>query len=371
MAPWCAQIEASMSNPFSKFSSRPAAGIQMRQIVKKFKTVAGEVTVLKGIDVDFYPGEFVGVIGKSGSGKSTMVNMITGIDRPTSGEVQIGGTAVHKFNESQMSRWRGLNLGIVFQFYQLMPVLTLIENVMLPMDIANKVPAAQRETRALQLLQMVGLQEDAHKMPSAVSGGQQQAAAIARAMANDPPIIIADEPTGNLDSRTAEHIFEIFQELVEQGKTIIVVTHDPQLSQRTGRTVLLCDGEVVHPAIAAGLPMLTHPQMLALTKRSQALQFAPGERIVAPGQAVDALYLVAAGGVEIGGERRGRQYRLGPGGAFGQMALLSGQPALSAANASSDQPAEVLAVEGAALRELIAQSGKLRDGLLNSTEAHL
>ncbi len=343
----------------------------MRQIVKKFKTVAGEVTVLKSIDVDFYPGEFVGVIGKSGSGKSTLVNMLTGIDRPTSGEVQIGGTMVHKLNESKMSRWRGVNLGIVFQFYQLMPVLTLLENTMLPMDIAGKVPAVERETRAMQLLRMVGLADDANKMPSAVSGGQQQAAAIARAMANDPPIIIADEPTGNLDSRTAEHIFEIFEELVTQGKTIIVVTHDAQLSQRTGRTVLLCDGEVVHAAIAAGLPWLNHPQMLQLTKHSQELRFKPGERIVTAGQAVDKLYLVASGGVEIGGDKPDRHYHLKQGSAFGQMALLSGKPAHTGAAAEQDQPAEVLAIEGAALRELIAQSSKLREGLLNVGEAHL
>ncbi len=337
----------------------------MRQIVKKFKTVAGDVTVLKSIDANFYPGEFVGVIGKSGSGKSTMVNMLTGIDRPTSGEVQIGGTLVHKLNESQMSRWRGKNLGIVFQFYQLMPVLTLLENVMLPMDIAAKVPAAERETRAMQLLKLVGLEEEAHKMPSAVSGGQQQAAAVARAMANDPPIIIADEPTGNLDSKTAEHIIEIFEELVAQGKTIIMVTHDPQLSQRTGRTVLLCDGEIVHPAIAAGLPMLSHPQMLQLTKHSRELRFEPGESIVQAGQRVEALYLVASGQVEIG-----QRYRLGPGGAFGQMALLSGQPAHTAAVAGQGQPVEALAVEGGALCELIGQSSKLRESLLGK-EAHL
>ncbi len=337
----------------------------MRQIVKKFKTVAGEVTVLKGVDANFYPGEFVGVIGKSGSGKSTMVNMLTGIDRPTSGEVNIGGMLVHKLNESQMSRWRGKNLGIVFQFYQLMPVLTLLENVMLPMDIAAKVPAAEREARAMQLLKLVGLEEEANKMPSAVSGGQQQAAAVARAMANDPPIIIADEPTGNLDSKTAEHIIEIFEELVAQGKTIIMVTHDPQLSQRTDRTVLLCDGEIIHPAIAAGLPMLSHPQMLQLTKHSRALHFEPGEQIVAAGQKVEALYLVAAGVVEIG-----RRYRLGPGSAFGQMALISGQPAHTTAAAGQDQPVEALAVEGVALRGLIAESSKLREGLLGK-EAHL
>ncbi len=216
----------------------------MRKIVKKFKTHAGEVTVLKGIDADFYPGEFVGVIGKSGSGKSTMVNMLTGIDRPTSGDVQIGGTLVHKLNESQMSRWRGQNLGIVFQFYQLMPVLTLVENVMLPMDIAGKVPAVERETRAMDLLRLVGLEAEAHKMPSAVSGGQQQAAAIARALANDPALLVADEPTGNLDSTTARDIFALFAEVVRQGKTVLMVTHDKELAKQVPRIVEIRDGRI-------------------------------------------------------------------------------------------------------------------------------
>ena len=166
------------------FSGQPdlltGAPILMRDIVKKFKTGANEVTVLKSVNATFEPGEFVGVIGKSGSGKSTLVNMLTGIDRPTSGEVQIGDTLVHRLSESEMSRWRGLNLGIVFQFYQLLPVLSLLENTMLPMDIAGKIPPAERETRAMQLLKMVGLDEIAHKMPAAVSGGQQQAAAVAR-----------------------------------------------------------------------------------------------------------------------------------------------------------------------------------------------
>ncbi len=343
------------------------APIHMRKIVKKFKTVAGEVTVLKGIDASFHPGEFVSVVGKSGSGKSTLVNMLTGIDRPTSGEVEIGDARVHQMNESEMSRWRGLNLGIVFQFYQLLPVLSLLENTMLPMDIAGKIPAVERETRALQLLKMVGLDEIAHKMPAAVSGGQQQAAAIARAMANDPPYIIADEPTGNLDTRTAESIFGIFEELVGQGKTIIMVTHDPQLARRTTRTLLLCDGEVIHPAVSRCLPMLNHNQMLRLTKHSRALHFDPGQPVLAAGQPVQELYLLAEGSVSI---QSFRPVQLFPGQFFGQVSLLSQKPALAAVTAG-DEGAEVLAVQAGAVRELLQASPALRAALLRPQEVCL
>ncbi len=219
--------------------------VKMDQIEKVFSTPAGEFTALKGVTAYFYPGEFVSIVGKSGSGKSTLANMITGIDHPTSGTVQIGGTFVHSMNESDMSVWRGKNLGIVFQFFQLLPMLTLLENVMLPMDFCEMIPSADREERAYELLCLVGLEELADKVPAAVSGGQQQSAAIARALANDPPLIIADEPTGNLDSRTAESVFEIFKTLVVQGKTIIMVTHDPALARRTSRVLSIVDGEIV------------------------------------------------------------------------------------------------------------------------------
>ena len=201
--------------------------------------------------------------------------MLTGIDHPTSGEVRIGDTYVHKLNESRMARWRGRNLGIVFQFYQLLPMLSLLENAMLPMDFCAVLPPAEREARATELLRLVGLEKDAHKMPAAVSGGQQQSAAIARALANDPPLIVADEPTGNLDSRAAERVMQIFEKLVAQGKTIVMVTHDPTLAQRTSRTLLLSDGQVVNETVASTLPLLTHQQMLKATKNLQLGWFAP------------------------------------------------------------------------------------------------
>lgn len=224
--------------------------------MKTFHTPAGEFSALKGVSASFFPGEFVSIVGKSGSGKSTLANMITGIDHPTSGVVRVGGVEVHRLSESDMSVWRGRNLGIVFQFFQLLPMLTLLENVMLPMDFAEMYTPAGREERAFDLLRLVGLESEADKLPAEVSGGQQQSAAIARALANDPPLLIADEPTGNLDSRTAEAVFEIFDGLAADGKTIIMVTHDPTLAARTGRILHIADGELVDlPAVAEEKPV--------------------------------------------------------------------------------------------------------------------
>ena len=220
--------------------------ISLRQVVKTFETAAGAFTALKGIDLQVKPGEFVAVVGKSGSGKSTLLNMITGIDRPSSGEVRVGDTPVHKLNEGQMAVWRGRNIGIVFQFFQLLPTLTLIENVMLPMDFCNTFPARERDKRAMQLLDLVEMTPHAHKLPSAVSGGEQQRVAIARALSNDPPIIVADEPTGNLDSKTAESVFRLFERLVDQGKTVVMVTHDKDLTRRVTRTAIVSDGRIVN-----------------------------------------------------------------------------------------------------------------------------
>jgi putative ABC transport system ATP-binding protein len=219
--------------------------IEVRNVVKDFKTGAGVFRALKGVSLNVNSHEFVAIIGKSGSGKSTLINMITGIDRPTSGEVLIGDTAVHTLSEGRMAQWRGKQVGVIFQFFQLLPTLTLLENVMLPMDFCDVHPPRERRDRAMKLLTMVELESQAHKLPSAVSGGQQQRAAIARAMANDPPILVADEPTGNLDSKTANAIFDLFNQLVADGKTILMVTHDADLSRRVTRAVHVADGEIV------------------------------------------------------------------------------------------------------------------------------
>jgi len=219
--------------------------IRMTDVVKTYDTGEVPFTALRGIDLDVAAGEFIGLIGKSGSGKTTLINMITGIDRPSSGTVIIDGTPVHKLNENQLAVWRGKTIGVVFQFFQLLPTLTVAENVMLPMDFCNVYTTAERPERALHLLEQVEMADQADKLPSALSGGQQQRVAIARALANDPPILAADEPTGNLDSKTADSVFSLFERLVDDGKTIIMVTHDSDIASRVRRSLHVSDGEIV------------------------------------------------------------------------------------------------------------------------------
>lgn len=219
--------------------------IELQHITKQFQLSSGVFTALSDINVVFRSGEFTSVVGRSGSGKSTLMNMITGIDQPTSGEVIVDGKPIHHLSETQRARWRGRNLGIVFQFYQLIPVLSLLENVMLPMQILGENDLTVCKSRAMMLLDAVGLQPQADMRPSRVSGGQQQCAAIARALANDPPILIADEPTGNLGSAEARMVLDIFARLVTQGKTVIMVTHDADLAARSQRILQLSDGKLI------------------------------------------------------------------------------------------------------------------------------
>ncbi len=220
--------------------------IDLQDVVKTYETGAGGVTVLKQVSLQVQPGEFVGVVGPSGSGKSTLLNIITSIDRPTEGQVFVGGKAVHELSENKLARWRGRHIGVIFQFFQLLPTLTILENVMLPMDFCRVYRRRERGKKGLRLLEQVGIAEHAHKLPNSLSGGEQQRAAIARALANDPPIIVADEPTVNLDTATADQVFSLFEELVSQGKTLLVVTHDRRLSARTERVLHLLDGRIHH-----------------------------------------------------------------------------------------------------------------------------
>jgi putative ABC transport system ATP-binding protein len=222
----------------------------MRGVTKIYDVAAGKFLALKEIDMQVDAGEFVAVVGKSGSGKSTLINMITGIDNPTSGEVYVASTAVHKMDQEQLAVWRGRNVGIVFQFFQLLPTLTVAENIILPMDFCNTYPSSERRARAISLLEKVGIAEQADKLPSDLSGGQQQRAAIARALANDPPLIVADEPTGNLDSQTSNAVMQLFADLALEGKTVVMVTHERDLSQYFTRSIMLADGVIVTNAEA-------------------------------------------------------------------------------------------------------------------------
>ena len=333
--------------------------IEMLQIVKTFKTPAGDFQALRGITTCFYRGEFVSVVGKSGSGKSTLVNMITGIDHPTSGAVRIGKTDIHTMSESEMSVWRGQNLGVVFQFFQLLPMLSILENVLLPMDFCNKYAPAEREERAMALLEMVGLADFAHKMPATVSGGQQQSAAIARALANDPPIIIADEPTGNLDSRTADSVFDIFYSLVEQGKTILMVTHDISLARRTNRVLLLSDGELIHPWVSQIFPQISHRRMLWLTHQLQTQNLEPGDHMPFK-QAGSGLWLVTGGQVQVQLDisRNGHHApaKLGAGEMFSRFGLQESGDMIRGFQAIGDSPAEILSLPQDDFEQWMAES---------------
>ena len=220
--------------------------IRLEDVRKAYKTPAGDFLALKGIDLQVQEGEFLAVVGKSGAGKSTLVNMITGIDRPSAGAIRVGTQAIQDMNEDQIATWRGKHVGVVFQFFQLLPMLTCAENVMMPMDFAGLYNGPrERRQRALHLLEQVGIAEHADKVPSAVSGGQRQRVAIARALANDPMLLAADEPTGNLDSKTADAMFQVFERLVAEGKTIVLVTHDRDLAARATRRVHIADGQIV------------------------------------------------------------------------------------------------------------------------------
>jgi putative ABC transport system ATP-binding protein len=218
--------------------------VDLRDLVKTYHSSAGTFTALKGIDLQVESGAFVSIIGKSGSGKSTLINVITGIDRPTSGEVIVNRTAVHTLNEEQIAIWRGRSVGVIFQFFQLLPTLTAVENILLAMDYGSHYSRTERPEQAMHLLELVGMAEHAHHLPSALSGGQQQCVAIARALANNPVLLTADEPTGNLDSKSTEMVFRLFENLAGSGKTILMVTHDNELAERAQRTIRLVDGRI-------------------------------------------------------------------------------------------------------------------------------
>jgi putative ABC transport system ATP-binding protein len=224
--------------------------VELRDVFKVYSTEAGEFPALRGISLSVHTAEFLGIVGKSGAGKSTLLNMINGVDHLTSGDVFVRSgadeVAVHRLSESDLALWRGRTMGVVYQSFQLLPMLTLIDNIVLPMDLCGVYKRRESRERALELLALVELEDQANKLPSQISGGQQQRVAIARALANDPPILVADEPTGSLDSITADHIFEVFEHLVtDQSKTIIMVTHDDSLTPRFTRHLTLADGEIV------------------------------------------------------------------------------------------------------------------------------
>jgi putative ABC transport system ATP-binding protein len=219
--------------------------ISMTGVTKAYESIAGPIVALRDVSLEVRQGEFVAVIGKSGSGKTTLINLLTGIDSLSTGTIRVASTDVHTLDQEGLSTWRGRSVGIVFQFFQLLPSLSIAENVMLPMDFCNTYPRRERGSRALELLARMGIADQADKLPTALSGGQQQRAAIARALANDPPLIVADEPTGNLDSHTAGEVMQFFAHLVTGGKTVVMVTHERDLARYFARSITLKDGTIV------------------------------------------------------------------------------------------------------------------------------
>ncbi|MBK9712282.1 MAG: ATP-binding cassette domain-containing protein [Kouleothrix sp.] len=339
--------------------------IELRDVLKVYESAAGQFTALKSVDLEIGGGEFVAIIGKSGSGKSTLLNMITGIDRPTSGEVLVGDTAVHTLSESQMAAWRGRNLGIVFQFFQLLPALSIVENVMLPMDFCHMFTPRERRDRAMALLDQVDMAENAHKLPSAVSGGQQQRVAIARALANDPPIVIADEPTGNLDSKTADSVFALFEKLVSQGKTIVMVTHDNALAKRVNRAVIVVDGEIVNEYVAQALPHLNVDQLTWVNRELEPRRFAPGAQILRQGEPADRFYIITKGEIEVFlTPPNGQEIvvaRRDEGQFFGEIGLLGAGRRTANVRAAPGHEVEVVTLDRDDFERLVSESQATRE----------
>ena len=362
-----------VEDPEKEAVDRPPM-IDVRNVDKFYHSAAGDYHALKSIDLCIDAGEFVSVIGKSGSGKSTLLNMMTGIDRPTSGEVYVNGTAIHEMSENQLAGWRGENMGIIFQFFQLLPALTLKQNVILPMDLAGKYRRKERRERAESLLEMVDLKEQMNKLPSMVSGGQQQRAAMARALANDPPLLIADEPTGNLDSKTASAMFELFNKLVREGKTVIIVTHDSSLAKRSNRTALITDGEIVNEYVAKALPTLSNDQLLAATHKIKPRIYEPGAMILTEGRDNDKFYIVSKGIVDVFLPRPNQSdvtiLQLGPGKYFGEVAFFHHGKANASVRASESSPVEVLALGYDQLNELLSRSETTREALHLAADHH-
>ena len=352
--------------------SVPQPILELRKVSKVYEDGAAPFTALSSIDAAIYPGEYVGVIGKSGAGKTTLVNMITGVDSLTSGQVLFQGADIRQFSESQMSLWRGRNIGVVLQSFQLLPNLSLVDNILLSMDFCGTYDARKSYERAMHLLEQVELKDHAFKRPSAISGGQQQRVAIARALANDPALIVGDEPTGSLDSVTAETIYQIFDDLVRQGKTIMIFTHDTSLLRRTSRNILISNGELIRPAVARALPLLPHEQMLEVTHQAQERTFSPGETIFRQGDPLQFVYIINQGQVEmrleVPGAGQPQLTYLESGDLLAANALAEGIAGCSA-RAADSTPLTLLAVPVGPFSSILATCDEMREALVEMAPA--
>jgi ABC-type lipoprotein export system ATPase subunit len=348
--------------------------IILRGVDKIYESPAGKFQALKSINMQLSYGQFISIVGKSGSGKSTLLNMITGIDHPSAGEVIVGNQRIYELGKSERALWRGRNMGVVFQFFQLLPTLTLLENTMLPMDYCNVYSFNERPKRAMELLEMVRLGKFAHKLPAAVSSGQQQGAAIARALATDPALILADEPTGNLDSRSAMNILDLFEQMASEGKTILIVTHDPSITQRTDQTIILSDGEIIDQAVSRALPFLSHPEMLAASHQAQKKKYSPNAVILKQGRPVDHFFMIVSGDVDVVVNINRRNERrlalLGAGQFFGEIELIQGGKSIAGVRAGQ-HGAEVALLPKEDFYRLIDGSPLTRSAIQDTAKTRL
>jgi len=347
--------------------------IKLTQVDKTYRTDAGDFPALRQIELAIEPGQFIGIIGKSGSGKSTLINMLTGIDRATSGHIVIDGTDVTTLKEGDMAVWRGKHMGIVFQFFQLLPTLTVAENIMLPMDFCNTYQTKQRWNKALELLDLVGLKDQANKFPGELSGGQQQRIAIARALANDPPIIAADEPTGNLDSKTAEQVFELFRDLVSRGKTIIMVTHDRDLAKKVDRSIIIADGQVIEEYLISTFASLTDQQLVWLTSQVVTTDYDSGETIIKEGEESSNFYVIMQGSVDVVLEKKKQKKILesfGRGKYFGEIELLHDTKSVATVNAGTSG-ARIGVINKDVFQEVLHRAPQIKTKLNEEAGSHL
>ena len=347
--------------------------LSLAGVTKRYGTGAAAFQALRGVDLDVDAGEFVAVMGPSGSGKSTAMNILGCLDVPTAGHYLFRGVPVGSLDRDQRARLRRKYLGFVFQGFNLLARTSAIENVELPLLYRGE-PAASRHAAARRALAEVGLQGWELHTPAELSGGQQQRVAIARALANDPPIIIADEPTGNLDSKTAESMFVLFNDLVAKGKTIIIVTHDSAMAKRTHRTALIADGEIVNEYVAKAMPTLNHTQLLQATKLAELLTFEAGAMILSEGTNADTFYIVTHGTVEVVLPRPNQSdvvaLQLGPGKVFGEMEFFHEKKHRASIRASEAGPVEALAITYEKLSELLEQSEVTREALKEMASKH-
>jgi ABC-type lipoprotein export system ATPase subunit len=320
---------ASTENPF----------VRLKDVVKEYRSDAGSFCALKGINLEVQAGEFLGIIGKSGAGKTTLLNIISAVDSLTSGEVWVGGTRVHALSQTQQSKWRGRTLGVVYQTFQLMSMLTLIDNVMLPIDFQGRYHPRKSVVRAMALLADLDIAQHAYKLPTQISGGQQQRVAIARALVNDPALILADEPTGSLDSATAASTMEILKRITQRGKTIIMATHDAGLIPYFTRTVILFDGEFLNETLARLFPTVNHQRLIEAGCGFSQFSVEPGQLIVSQGEALKGLYVIIRGSAHIfSGDGKAT---INPGGIFGHQELVAEKPCQASLVAGGTESTEI------------------------------